>query len=504
MLIRIRVSRSPVWVLLLLLWAAFLPASVQAATQRLTLLHFNDFHGQIQPYTDPDSGRSVGGLARLATLVREIRAEDPSRAVILLFAGDMLQGTLTSSLFFGWPDTGLFNALGVDAAAMGNHELDYGQDSFRDLAARAHYPILAANVEVAGLPLGVRPYAFLEPSGGPRVAVLGLTTDDLVTATHPRNSVGISIQDPATVAQALVPALAERSDVLVVLSHLGLQGDRRIAAQVRGVDIIVGGHNHYAFAEPKSEHGVLIVQAGERGRLLGRMDLEVSDGRVRLVAYRLIPIDAAVAEDPVVAAQVADLAARAEVQVNEVVGRAAAVLDGRREVVRRVESNLGDFTADLARERTGAQVALFNGGGFRSSVRAGEVHIKDLYAVFPFGNQLVTGRMSGAQLLETLERSAAQVPEDNPGAFLQVSGLRFTIADGHAVDVSIEGKPLEPNASYTVVTPDFLAAGGDGYAAIKAMEGQVMTGQLILDMLIDAFRQVGEVTAQTDGRITRR
>ncbi len=118
-----------------------------SAGEALTLLHFNDFHGQLAPEAGPGKGTSLGGIARLATLVARVRAESPERPVLLLFAGDLLQGTVTSNLFLGIPDVTLFGHLGVDAAAMGNHEFDYGQEIFRRLAGQASFPFLTANVQ---------------------------------------------------------------------------------------------------------------------------------------------------------------------------------------------------------------------------------------------------------------------------------------------------------------------------------------------------------------------
>jgi 2',3'-cyclic-nucleotide 2'-phosphodiesterase (5'-nucleotidase family) len=222
-----------------------------------------------------------------------------------------------------------------------------------------------------------------------------------------------------------------------------------------------------------------------------------------VVGYRLIPVDATVPDDPAVAAEVARLMAMLEREVDVVVGRLSTELDASREVIRRGESGFGNLVADFARELTGSDVALFNGGGFRASIPAGEVRMKHVYETFPFANELVTGTLTGAQLQAALDRSASLDPADNPGGFLQVSGLRFVIREGRAVDVTVSGRPLDLQARYRAVMPDFLAAGGDGYSMLAGMEGQVMTGRIISDMLVEAFKTRGEIAPVTDGRITR-
>ncbi len=476
--------------------------------QGLILLHFNDFHGQLEPYPDPQTQTQtqaqVAGIARLAEAVAQVRAEAQDRPVVLLFGGDLLQGTVTSSLFLGIPDLTLFERMGVDAAVMGNHELDYGQDVFRRLVGFADFPFLTANVQTHPEPLPVRPSVIIAKPGGPRVAVLGLTTPELTTATHPRNVDGVSVEEPIAVARRLIPDLAASADLVVVLSHMGFADDRRLAKEVPQIDLIVGGHNHFVFGEPELEGGVPILQAGERGRWLGRLDLDCQGGRLARRGYRLLSMDAAAPEDPEMVAEVARIAAEADKGLNQVIGRSDVELSARRDEIRRGEAAFGDFVADIAREITLADLALFNGGGFRASIPAGDVTLKQVYQSFPFRNELVVGDLTGAQILAALARSASLDPDENPGGFLQVSGLHYVIGDGGLADATLGDRPLDPDRKYRAVMPDFLAEGGDGYAMLKAMERRVDTGRLISDMVIEAFRAGGPIAPKLDGRIVRR
>ncbi|HSO82984.1 bifunctional UDP-sugar hydrolase/5'-nucleotidase [Thiocapsa sp.] len=491
----------------LLLGALLAPAPAWAACdqgQALTLLHFNDIHGQLEPYEDPRDGTERGGIARLAATVAEVRAEDPSRPAVLLFAGDLLQGTLTSSLFLGVPDVVLLGRMGVDAAVMGNHELDYGQEIFRRLNEEAEFPFLSANVASDPQPLPVLSSVVIERPDAPKVAVLGLTTPELTTATHPRNIEGISVEEPVAVARRLVPALRNAADLVVVLSHLGIADDRRLAESVPGIDLIVGGHNHNLYEQPVFVENVPIVQAGERGGWLGRMDFRCREGRLAGTGYTLIPIDAASPEDPEIAAEVRRITLDAERELDTVVGFSTQELSAWRELIRREEAPFGNFVTDLAREITLADVALLNGGGFRASIPAGPVTLKSIYQAFPFRNELVLGELTGAGLLAALERSAGLDPWGNPGGFLQVSGVRYRIADGRLASATVGDLPIDPARRYRIVTSDFLAAGGDGYAMLEEMTDPVMTGRLISDMVIEGFRIESPVSAKTDGRIMRR
>lgn len=204
--------------LLALTVAAFWLAPAHSRCQEgdaLTLLDFNDFHGQLEAEADAGGGRPLGGIARFAAAASQIRAERPARPTLLLFAGDFLQGTLISSLFQGAPDVVLVGRLGVDAATVGNHEFDYGQDVLRRLAQRADFPLLGANMRANERPLPVESSVLLTPSGGPKIAVIGLTTRELATATHPRSLAGIEVQDPVEIAARLAPGLLAQSDMVV-------------------------------------------------------------------------------------------------------------------------------------------------------------------------------------------------------------------------------------------------------------------------------------------------
>lgn len=472
--------------------------------EQLTLLHVNDFHGQLDSWAPTDGQPKIGGIARLADAVERVRAEDPNRPTILLFAGDLLQGTPTSSLFLGVPDLALFGRMKVDAAVMGNHELDYGQDNFRRLAQSAAFPILTANVHSNPEPFPVKDEVVLKPGGDLKVGVLGLTTTELTTATHPRNIYGISVEEPVAVAQRVVPELRAQTDLVVALSHLGIGDDRRLARSVPGIDVVVGGHNHNLYAEPIIEGDTAIVQAGERGGWLGRMDFECKDGRLARTGYRLIPIDSTRPEDPEIAAEAKRLVAEADRELDRTVGQSTVALSAQRELIRRQEAPFGDFLADQAREITQADIGLFNGGGFRASIPAGPVTLKSIYQAFPFRNELIVGTLTGAQLLAALQRSASFDPNDNPGGFLQVSGLRYAIDGNRLAAATVKGKPIDPERGYSIVTSDFLAEGGDGYDMLKDLGDKVATRCLISDVLIDAFRNGGPIDPQTDGRITRR
>lgn len=475
---------------------------------RLTILHFNDIHGHLEPWKpDASSPATVGGIARMAALVEKIRKENRAagRATLLLEAGDVLTGTPMSSIYRGEPDVDAFDLLKVDAMAFGNHEFDFGREQLGRLVARARFPVLGANIYAEG----GRPFApgtaVLEPLPGFRVGVIGLTTADAPSTTTPANVAGLAFDDPVAVARHAVPVLERECDLVVALTHIGLPEDKRLAETVPGVDAVVGGHTHLALETPERVGTTPIVQAGDNCRFLGRLDLTVADGRVTEASGSLIPIVDGMPEDAAVAKLVSGVSASLRERLSKVVGRSSVLLDGARANVRSRETTFGDFVADRVREAARAEVAIVNGGSIRASVGAGNVTYGDLVGALPFENRVLVAKLPGKVLRAALDRSAAIEPAAQDGGFLQVSGVRFAIEGGRATDVVVAGEPLSDERVYAVAMPAFLVAGGDGYTMLAPGATEISDPGLTVDRVVSDYFAAGNVAAPAvDGRILRR
>jgi len=335
--------------------------------------------------------------------------------------------------------------------------------------------------------------------------VVGLTTAETPQSTVPSNVAGLAFDDPVVAARHIVPMLERECDLVVALTHIGLDEDRRLARDVPGVDVVVGGHTHLALQTPERVGATPIVQAGDNGRFLGRLDLTIVDGKVTDSHGELIPIVDGMPEDVAVSRLVEGFAGRVRDRLATVVGTSTALLDGDRTRARSGETTLGNFVADLMRTATRADVALVNGGSLRASIGAGSVTYGDVITALPFENPVVVVALRGRTLRAALDRSAALAPASQPGGFLQVSGLRYAIENGRAVDVTVAGAPLDDEREYTVAISDFLLAGGDGYTTF-ASEGtqRPPTGLVVQTLVLDAFRSGAEVSPRLDGRIVRR
>jgi 2',3'-cyclic-nucleotide 2'-phosphodiesterase (5'-nucleotidase family) len=506
--------RSLIITLVLVAWAG-LGATAWAA--ELRILYVNDFHGFAQPDKSPGSQEMLGGVAYLAGEVAKLRRGKPT---LLLAAGDMIQGANWANLSQGKSSMELMNVLGFDALVVGNHEFDYGPQVLNQRISQAKFPVLAANVE--GLP-GLKPYV-IKTVGGLKVGLIGVVTADTPVATHPRNVAGLKFISPEAAVTKYLPEVRSQADLIVVLSHEGLEADKALAANVPGIDVIVGGHSHTKLLKPVRVGPTIIVQAWEHAKALGVLDLTVAGGKITASDGYLKEIKPVPGrEDP----KIQRIVRRYSQQVDSLLGRTVARtevdLDGETQHVRSRETNLGDLIADILREKAGGAAAIINGGGIRTSIPRGKITVKQVYAALPFDSYLVAIRLTGRQVKDALEHGVAAL-EEPAGRFPQVSGLAFTYSRSAPVgsrvkEVTLGGRPLEPDQEYVIATNDFLAAGGDGFQsfgdAIRApgdysnLGGALTSRNLVYndpgtwlrDLVIDYLKAKKQVAPKVEGRI---
>ena len=453
---------------LFLVLMAALPQPVQGLPPvQLTLLHINDFHGHLLPELDKSISDTtpVGGAGRLAQLIAAERAKNPD-GVVLLSAGDMFQGTPVSNVFRGQPVIEVMNYLKFDAMALGNHEFDWGLNGLRQLAAAAAFPFLAANIrddQGSGLAL-TRPYIILERKGF-KLAVIGITTPDTAFTTKPEHVARLTFQQPVEVLPQQVQEIRNRgADLIVLLSHSGLDADLVIAQQVPGIDVIVGGHSHTVVTHPLRVNDTLIVQAGSYGAWLGVLELEVDIATRKVLSYNR--------EN-----ELRPVLNRPGDAVDE---NATAIVDRFNDQIKTVFACVvGETTVDLKRNR-------------REESNVGNLIADD--------NLLVAMDLTGEQVRGILEQSAG-----SPHQLLQVSGLSVHFALGRppgsqVTKIMVGHEPLAPDKIYRVATNDFLAAGGDEITLFR--EGRnVVYGDSLRDVVIAYLEKHSPVHPLTQNRI---
>jgi 2',3'-cyclic-nucleotide 2'-phosphodiesterase (5'-nucleotidase family) len=479
---------------------------------QLIVLHTNDVHGQVLPrdatWIDPNDPPEVGGLPRVAAAIARIRREEsgPGVFVLAVDGGDWFQGTPEGNLDGGLGFVRALSFVGYDAAALGNHEFDLGVAHLCDVLEHAAPPAICANLRDPATDERVdwvEPWRVVE-GAGLTLALVGLLTPETPEITH-RDARALTFEDPARALGRALEELPAGIDLVIPVGHIDVE-EARAVARVHGADgglpLIVTGHSHTFLREGVREGETLIVQAGSKATALGRVDLWI-DARtheVLDVRAQLIDLLEAPADDPETAAvrgQCAELVARAEQSMGEVVGELAAALtrgSGPRSTV------ATSWVADLMRAETGADVAAHNRGGTRTELAAGPVTRRDLFELLPFDNHLVTVRLSGAEL----EAMVRQAVEGTSHSGLDYSGLRVFVRVGESVvleRVEVAGRALDPSASYSVTVNSYIAGGGDSFEMLAEASVRETNPVLLRDLAGRAFEGGRTVEPPGDARI---
>ena len=483
-----------------------LPVLAAAQQVSLTILHTNDTHSHLLPFSYPPDAfpksegaapevlKDIGGIARRATLVNQLREELGRRgtAVWLVDAGDFSEGTLFSTEYRGEADIEAMNAAGYTFGTIGNHELDNPLATLKKILSLAKFPILCANLteNATGKPL-VRTSEVRE-LGQLKIGIFGLTTPS--AGGYPAAKEGLTIGNEIETARRMAGTLRRGAGIVILISHAGERVDEQIASSVPGIDIIVGGHSHTRLPvgqfvwrsdvlEEKAVNGTIIVQAYQWGGELGRLDLlfgkdERGVWHVQRYRERLIPVTSKYPENPTVAAVVARYWKPIAAHYGEIIGQAAADIVDR-------PNDLASYNlvADAVRETYGTEIGLENMGGVRAPLAKGNITLADLTEVDPFTNTVVTFKITGRELKRILLKNRPAV-----------SGLRYRMEGGQLTEATVGGNPVEDDRVYTAVSNSFLAG-----TALKGIE-VVDTGKVRLSVLIDYIRKKGTVRPSYDGR----
>ncbi|WP_295806279.1 5'-nucleotidase C-terminal domain-containing protein [uncultured Nitratireductor sp.] len=520
--------------------ALTLSAGAAFADYTLNILHMNDWHSRIEPINkydstcspeDDEAGECFGGAARLVTAVAESRDALEGENVLLLNAGDNFQGSLFYTTYKGAAEAEFLNLMKTDAMVVGNHEFDDGEDGLATFLDKVEFPVLGSNVkakEASALGDRVKEYLLLDV-GGENIAIVGAVANDTAELSSPGENVSI-IEDVAGITAAVEAATAEGANKVIALTHVGYPRDLEAIAKIPGVDVVVGGHSNTLLSntvegaegpyptmvDNPDGHQVPVVQAASYSKYLGELKITFNDeGVVTAATGDVKLIDASVAKDEAVVARVKELAGPIEELKNKVVAETAAPVDGSRETCRAGECEMGNLVTDAMVARTsdqGVQFAITNGGGLRASIDSGEVTMGEVLGVLPFQNTLATFQLKGADVVASLESGVSQI-EEGAGRFPQVSGLRYSfdpsVAPGEGRIKSVEVKDgdgwasIDPDATYTVASNNFMRNGGDGYKlfADKA-ENAYDYGPGLEQVLADYLADNSPYTPATDGRIT--
>ena len=523
-------------------------AEALEAQKDIVVLYTNDVHCAI------DSNIGYAGLAKY-------KAEmEKDNFVVLVDAGDAIQGDTIGTVSKGEYLVDIMNEVGYDFCVLGNHEFDYGTDVLASLLKKADAQYLNATIEYTGngnnllkdtVPYVIERFGFLD------VAFIGVSTPESITKSTPRYFMedGQFVYDFAAgedlyaAVQGYVDEVREKgADVVVVISHLGVEEGSEpnratdLIANTTGIDALIDGHSHTTepsmLVADKSGRKVLYTQTGTKLNNIGKLTIS-KDGSVKA------ELVAEAEKDEAVTAFIEDIKAQYESLVNTVVAHTEVELSITDEngvrAVRNRETAIGDLCADAYRAVADTDIAFVNGGGIRATIKKGDITTANMISVHPYGNALCSCYATGAEILDALELSvvntAATAASDGKavgesGGFLQVSGIKFTIdtsipssvkKDDKGLFVAVEGErrvkdvfveengewvPIDPEKTYTVACHNYLLQDmGDGYTMftdnVYILDKVLIDNQVIINYICDFLGgNVGSEYAEPQGRIT--
>ena len=463
---------SRVRVLLLVLFTTV--ALYGASETHVVIMHTNDIRGHVLP--EPDAG----GSARLATLVRDVKPD------LMLDAGEMFSGTLISDLFLGAPVIQVMNTIGYDAASVGANEFSFGIHALAARAREANFPMLSANAES---PIGEIQVAAIFNAQDVRIAVIGLTSEELMRTGRPQNVKYVDVADVVSTLETVLPRVRGRADCIVLLTNVSRADERRLARAFPEVRLIIGAHDDAEL--PVRVGATTIVSAGKFGKYVGKVDLTFNDGKLNRIESGLIPLEG-VQPDPAIEKILEPYEAKLNKALQQVLGH--AVGDLSRSTAQ--ESHIGNLLADAVRAKTGTAIALINAADPQAGIRKGPITSRTVLEVLPSENTLVTMRLNGAQIKRILGRTV-----------MSLSGVRVkldvTKPEGkRLVSARLQdGTPIRDKDFYSVTTNDYLVTGGDGYKEFSEGISVEDTGILVRDALGEYIARLGVVQPRLDGRI---
>ena len=523
-------------------------AEALEAQKAIVVLYTNDVHCAIDNNI---------GYARLATYKAEMEKDN---FVVLVDAGDAIQGDTIGTVSKGEYLVDIMNEVGYDFCVLGNHEFDYGTDVLSSLLEKAKAQYLNATITYTGngknllaktVPYAIERYGFLN------VAFIGVSTPESITKSTPRSFMEgdefvydfAAGEDLYKTVQSVVDEVREKgADFVVVISHLGVEEGSEpnratdLIANTPGIDALIDGHSHttapFELIADKSGKKVVYTQTGTKLNAIGKLTI-TKDGSIKA------ELVSEAEKDPEVTAFIENLKSEYESLVNTVVAHTAVELSITDEngvrAVRNRETAIGDLCADAYRAVADTDIAFVNGGGIRATIKKGDITTANMISVHACGNYLCSCYATGAEILDALEHSVANTQAvaaqdgkavGESGGFLQVSGLKFTIdtsipssvkKDDKGLFVAVEGErrvkdvyvekngewePIDPEATYTVACHNYMLQDmGDGYTMFAdnqyILDNVMLDNQVIITYICDFLGgNVGEEYSAPQGRIT--
>jgi 5'-nucleotidase/UDP-sugar diphosphatase len=469
-------------------------SSLYCQPQTITILHTNDIHASFLPHeagwvrTDPKP--LVGGFLELNRLIDSLRKAKPN--ILLLDGGDVMTGNPIAEMEYKGAYGGalfeMMNMIGYEAWTIGNHDLDISQDNLRKLTQIAKYPTLSANLvdTLNALSLNNKEYIIIKKNGL-RVGIIGIMSNSLFELTNTNNLKGLKVLPAASTLQKVIDKIGSETDLIIALTHEGVDDDSLIATQVHNLNVIIGAHSHTRLKTPKNVNGVLICQTGSYCENLGELELTVENHKITASNGKLHTLWAkSQYPESNLSKFVDEYKTKIDKDYNEIIGRAEVDLKRSRNG----ESIIGHFLADAIRETSGADFALTNSSGIRKDILAGEIKKVDLFEVSPFRNYLCTFQLKGKEVRELAQRYINSLISGKTS--LDLSGIKCTWkrieGKGEIVSLSVSENEVQDEKVYTCGTIDYVINQGARY--LEIIPTKVITSQtLLFQSLVDKVKK---------------
>ena len=492
---------SIIFMVMVLILAALPVMAEEKPFVEIDIYSVNDFHGALRAEgTKP-------GAAVLAGAIQQLGAQNPAGSIIMA-GGDMFSGTLDADEYEGMPVIYAMNQMGFSADVVGNHIFDYDQKVIAKQAAAATFPLLAANLSFAGGDF-VKPYVVLNRSGL-KIAVIGVATEETLLKSSHKNNQGVTLLPTAATVQRYVDEVRGKgAQIVILLTHCAsfqngkgqITGEiTELFEQVHDIDAAITGHSHQkVFGTYKD---IPVVQAGSNGEAIGRIHLLYSriDKKIIGSNVSLITVNKDKwKENPNIAKMVDPILNDVDKKYSGVVAQNVYPLSNDRYG----ESTLAEHFTDLLLKGFSADVAILNGGAFRSDIPAGPITLRTMQQAYPYKDQIVVMQLKGSDLLAALEYG---IGNEKVGE-VRFAGVRLGVdldlPQGNRIIENrlADNSSIDPNKQYKVVTNEFLAKGGDGYNTLTKGENTRNAGD-ITEFFNFALRNEKTVNYRADGRLS--
>jgi len=465
--------------------------------KEINILHWNDFHSRNEPYktSRKKDGETttyyIGGTGGMLGYLNKFRDDNS----LVLHGGDDYQGSPISSITKGFSQIELMNLFNLDAFVIGNHEFDYGAATLDSALKLANFDYLSANLLKKNDNQTFGKQYVIKEKNGVKIGIIGVSPKDLKTLTLPKNVEIVDvINTDSVIAVNLKLLKQEKCNLIVLLSHNGVEEDREFAKKFYGdLDIIIGGHSHTPIYKPVIENGVIICQAGSYGKFLGKLDLKVDIEKDTVISYfgklNETVLDSAIF-DKAAGERVDQMISSIEPEMKRVIGKLES--DWKK-------GNCGQWSVDAMRTALKTDVAFLNSGSIRKDLLKGDITVGDIWEISPFGNNIMTFNIKGVTLKKMMGNNILMAMKDKElkdNDMILFSGFKMIVdskkitSDASNYDfiksIEVNGKPLDLEKTYSVVTNSYTASQakkyfGDFDEVIKEFDTNIIDRDLFLE-----------------------